>query len=205
MKYLVEQSGLPIIQSYPKKLQPGDDYDEFCRLDEIRQNITEFVDYGGSLYIASANTGNGKTSWAVKLLMKYFNDIWAGNGFRRRGMFVHVPTALMKLKDFNGTDIQEYRESLINTELVVFDEIGGTRFTEYDEMMLLSVIDARLMQGKSNIYTSNQPTMHNLESVIGARIASRIFNTSELVVLKGKDRRHGTTATDKQNYSKQRC
>ena len=86
MKFLMEHSGIPKNKQKPIALTPFEvDYKAFSRLAEIKEDMTAFVDSGKNLYITSAVVGNGKTSWALKLLMKYFDEVWDGNGFRVRG------------------------------------------------------------------------------------------------------------------------
>ncbi len=71
----------------PKKI----DIPSFDRLKTIKDNILPFVNDGKSLYISSNNLQTGKTTWSLKILYKYFDEIWAGNGFRIRGYFLYVP------------------------------------------------------------------------------------------------------------------
>lgn len=190
MEYLVDNSGIPALNKYPALLVPDDvDYNSFCRLAEIKDNILEFVNGGKNLFISSSNTGNGKTSWAIKLLLKYFNEIWAGNGFRIRGLFIHTPTLLTELKNFNDPLSTSYKENIMSVDLVVWDDIASTEMTSYDLTQLLIYVDNRIMNGKSNIYTGNVDSSINLQRLMGVRLASRVWNTSEIVIFKGKDRR----------------
>ena len=105
MKYLMDNSDIPQSKQIPAQLIPEKiDKDSFRQLSELKNDIVDFVKSGASIYIWGAHTGNGKTSWAIKLLLKYFDEIWAGNGFNVRGVFVHVPTFLIKSKDFKNND-----------------------------------------------------------------------------------------------------
>lgn len=187
MKYLIDHSNIPKNRQRPKELQAGCDYDAFVRLADIKEDIDSFVDAGINLYICSTETGNGKTSWAIKLLLKYFDVIWAGNGFRQRGLFIHVPTFLTKLKDFTNPLISVYREMISNVDLVVWDDIASTKLSDYDIQQLLIFIDGRISEGQANIYTGNVTTKKELASILGDRLASRIWGT--VVEFKGKDRR----------------
>ena len=73
MKYLIDNSGLPNNLKGRTILQPDKiDYEAFCTLADIKQNIVDFVKQGKNLYIYSHNTGNGKSSWLSKLLKSYF-------------------------------------------------------------------------------------------------------------------------------------
>ena len=103
MKYLMENSGLPKKKQMPIQLNGSSDSKAFQLLADIKDDIVNFVNNGESLYIFSQYTGNGKTSWSIKLLLKYFDSIWAGNGFRIRGYFQHVPTLFNTLKDFSAS------------------------------------------------------------------------------------------------------
>lgn len=192
MEHLMDSSGIPKIRQYPTQLIPEDcDYEEFLNLSEIKSNIVDLVNTDFNLYICSTNTGNGKTTWAIKILLKYFDGIWAGNGFRTRGLFVHVPTLLLQLKNFQNPLSEEYKQNILESDIVIFDDIAVSGVSPYDYNNLLMYIDNRLLNGKTNIFTSNKVTRKDLESVIGSRLASRIWETSVRVELIGKDRRNG--------------
>ena len=189
MKYLMDNSGIPSSRQYPKPLNGGSDYDAFCYLADIKNDIVNFVKNGENLYICSNNTGNGKTSWAIKLMLKYFDEVWAGNGFRTRGMFVHVPTLLNQLKNFDSPLPQEYKENLVKADLIIWDDIASVPISNYDNSQLLSYIDQRALNDKSNIYTGNITNIDDLEKTVGSRLASRVWNSSEIVKFVGLDRR----------------
>ena len=188
MKYLMDNSGLPKAKQRPITLIPDDcDYDKFVQLSEIKNDIVNFVENGENLFICGS-VGNGKTSWAIKILLKYFDEIWAGNGFRVRGMFVHVPTLLSKLKNFENPLLASYKENLSKADLIVWDELG-TVISNYDYTQLLMYLDGRLLNEKSNIYTSNLTTYDELSKCFGERLASRLNTAQTKIVLKGRDRR----------------
>lgn len=189
MLYLVQQSGIPQSKWYPITLDSGSDYDKFVRLAEIKDDISDFVKNGSNLYITSANTGNGKTSWSLKLMLKYFDTVWAGNGFRTRGLFLHVPTLLLQLKNFNEPLSEEYKQNILNCDLVIWDEIGYSGLSNYDYTNLLMFLENRILNGRANIFTSNCNTKKKLEEVVGSKLASRVWETSEIIEFKGKDQR----------------
>lgn len=188
MKYLMDNSGLPKRKQNPIQLDGSRDPDAFKLLAEIKSDIINFVSSGESLYIFSEYTGNGKTSWAIKLLLKYFDSIWAGNGFRARGYFQHVPTFFNVLKDFSKSH-EALKRTLETVDLVVWDDIASTRLSDFDRQQLLIIIDQRVSEGLSNIYTGNIVSQTALENAVGDRLASRIWNMSTLVKFEGKDRR----------------
>lgn len=189
MLFLVKHSGIPESRWYPSILNAGKDYEEFVRLAEIKGNILQFVNEGRNLYITSDHTGNGKTSWSIKLLLKYFDKVWAGNGFTVRGMFIHIPTLLLQLKNFENPISEEYKQNILNCDLVIWDEIGFSGISNYDYSNLLMFLEHRILNDKANIFTSNCNTKEKLDEVIGSKLSSRIWETSEIIEFKGKDRR----------------
>ena len=188
MKYLMENSGLPKKKQVPIMLDGGRDKLAFHLLNDIKTDILRFVNRGESLYIYSEYTGNGKTSWAIKLLLKYFDSIWAGNGFRVRGYFQHVPSLFNVLKDFSKSH-NALKNTLETVDLVVWDDIAASKLSDYDIQQLLIIIDNRVSEGLANIYTGNLTSHETLQKAVGDRLASRIWNMSTLVEFKGKDRR----------------
>lgn len=188
MKYLMENSGLPKRKQIPIQLNGSSDPKAFQLLANIKDDILNFVNNGESLYIFSQYTGNGKTSWSIKLLLKYFDSIWAGNGFRVRGYFQHVPTLFNTLKDFSKSH-DVLKNILMTTDLVIWDDIASTKLSDYDTQQLLIIIDSRVSEGLANIYTGNITSHESLTKAVGDRLASRIWNMSTLIEFKGKDRR----------------
>ena len=189
MKYLMEHSGIPKARQLPISLEAGVDYNQFVLLNSIKNTITELVENGLNLYICSNETGNGKTSWAIKILLKYFDNVWAGNGFKIRGYFQHVPMLFNTLKDFsNNHDALKY--ALENADLVVWDDIAAGKLSDYDINQLLIYLDKRIIENKSNIYTGNITDHKKLTQLLGSRLASRIWSGT-IIELKGKDRRNG--------------
>lgn len=148
---------------------------------------------GNNLYLYSKNFGNGKTTWAIKLMQSYFNQIWAGNGFTQRGLFIHVPSFLTKFKEvMNKRDetFELLKLQITNVDLVIWDDIASGKLSDYDHTNLLTYIDKRKFDGKSNIFTGNLDN-EELSIAVGNRLTSRIWNDSIRIELKGNDRRGG--------------
>lgn len=192
MDYLLYVSGIPLKKRKPIALTPENiDLDSFKQLNNIKNDIVNFVDNGYNLYLYSLNPGNGKTSWAIKILLKFFDDIWCGNGLRPRALFINVPNFLRMVTENvqNPTrDFLELKRLIAEVDLVVWDDLGATKLSDYDHKNLLSFIDQRLLACKSNIYTGNLP-FGSLQDAIGQRLASRVYNESYVIELKGRDRR----------------
>lgn len=211
MKHLLDSSGIPDNLYNQINLQPDiNDVGAFLKLKDIKNNINNFISTGKSLYIWSSNTGNGKTSWAIKLLKSYFHSVHYDNGLKPRGFFIHTPSYLLdcKRKFTSEGNLMPYRmiqitdefnndlltmTNLLNIDVIVWDEVGGNKFTQYDYANLLSIIDQRCLRGKSNIFTSNY-SLDQLQESIGERLTSRISKDLQIIELKGEDRRGGESS-----------
>lgn len=167
------------------------DKEAFDILVDIEKNISEFINTGDNLYIYSNVPGNGKTSWALKLMRAYFYSIWHYCDLVPKALFINVPRYLLELKSniSKHSDYIEFvNEHVYNVDLVVWDDVATKTATEFEHEHLLSIIDYRMLNNKSNIFTSNQKPnkVHNL---IGQRLSSRIIKKSRVLEFKGKDKR----------------
>lgn len=192
MDFLMQNSGIPRNKQYSILLTPSkEDVQAFVTLKEIKDDIITFVENGESVYIYSHNFGNGKTTWAIKLMQKYFDDVWAGNGFKCRGIFIHVPTFLTKIKEGisrKDEDFETLKSRLMTVDLVIWDDIAATKLGDFDHANLLTYIDQRKLNQLSNIYTGNLH-QNELQEALGNRLASRVWNDSIPVKFVGADRR----------------
>ena len=191
MKYLLDTSNIPKSQQCIHRLKPDDcDVPAFEKLAEIQMNIEEFTNNGGILYIYSDTCGNGKTTWTIKLMLQYFNEVWAGNGFECRGIFINVPTFLTMSKqviNLPNPEFEKMRAKLGIVDLVAFDDVTATKFSNYDYTTLLAYIDQRIFNNKATIFTGNIKP-ENLYDVLGDRLASRICQGTN-IQLRGLDNR----------------
>lgn len=169
----------------------GTDLEEFKQLAGIEQDILTFVNDGRNLYLYSANCGNGKTSWGLRLMQAYFNRIWARSELTCRGLYINVPGFLQGLKDSisrTREDIDHIKNHILTADLVIWDDLASKVGSEYEINYLLSFIDARMAANKANIFTSNL-SIEQLQAALGARLASRIGQPSIVIQLKGSDKR----------------
>ena len=82
------------------------------------------------------------------------------------------------------------KQQILNVDLVIWDDIAAGKLTDYDHTNLLTYIDQRKLNGKSNIYTGNL-NEEELIVALGNRLKSRVWNDSSTVELFGIDRRGG--------------
>lgn len=169
------------------------DYDSYATLNKFKESIMNNIEDNVNLYIYSEITGNGKTSWAIKLLTEYVKKNWINIQINSRPvLFINVPQYLLELK-LNIRSQSEYvqivQDNFLKADLIVWDDIGTKTASDFELEYLLSMIDNRQrLERKIDIYTSNIiPT--ELQKYVGDRLASRILNTSQLIEFKGQDKR----------------
>lgn len=190
MNYLLKMSNIPKSRQCIHRLKPDVcDIQAFEQLAEIQQNIVDFVEDGKILYLYSNHCGNGKTTWTIKMMLQYFDEVWEGNCLEPRGVFVNIPSFLNKIKITISNPDSEFdmlRANIEKVDLVVFDDISAG-LSAYDYSNLYSYIDSRSFQNKAMIFTSNY-SPNELRDVLGERITSRICNGIN-IELKGGDNR----------------
>ena len=171
--------------------EDGTDLEQFKQLAAIEQDIVNFISSGKNLYLHSANCGNGKSSWSLRLAEAYFNKIWARTEVKCRVLFISVPRFLLALKDAisnKSTYVDYIKDNVLEADLVIWDDIAAKMGSEFELTHLLNIIDNRLALGKSNIYTSNL-NRQQLYNALGERLTSRIANMSLDIELFGADKR----------------
>ena len=78
------------------KLLGAKDTKKYEYLALVKQNIEDFIKQGCSLYIYSRYPGNGKTSWAIKLLNEHIKNVCESNNNEDLvGLFVNVDELLV--------------------------------------------------------------------------------------------------------------
>lgn len=168
------------------------------KLNDIIYNVQYFVESGNSAYLYSKICGNGKTTWAINIMKAYFNKIWATSDIECRGLFINVPTYLIQLKssfDKRNDYIDAVHERILKADIVIFDEIGSKVGTQFEIEQLLNIINARINDGKSNIFTSNLG-YNELVEAVGERLASRVFDLSTCIHFTAPNYRHFKICTD---------
>ena len=192
MYSLFKQSNLPeALWNYKELICHEKDLQVYKKLQAKSDAILNFIESGNNLYIYSENCGNGKTTWAIRLMYSYFDKIWHKSCFDCKALFVSVPKFLYNCKRSISQDVKGFEElcNLIGeVDLVIWDDIGEMKASDYEHQILFQYIDDRINSKKSNIYTSNK-NKGQLEDVLCVRLASRIYNCSECIEFLEEDKR----------------
>ena len=179
---LFELSGLPKKYFEPQHLVKREvDADCWDWLEDVRNNIVEKVQSGLNIVITSTIVGNGKTSWAVRLLQRYLAETALDGRMVEKGMFVVSAQLLTEFGDYNYfqtmKEFLERFEKLKTCDLLVIDEIGGGSLTKASYPYLYDLVNYRVDNNLSTIYTTNY-TDEEVINLLGQRLYSRIYDTS---------------------------
>lgn len=196
-KYMLDLSELPL------KYRVHQDID-MSRLNEqarsyvyeMTRDLSFYVKHGFSAYFYG-DVGTGKTSWAVYALTNYFSQISEHSYHQCRGLYIAVPKLLRDIRlnmTYKDDNFYELICEIPKVDFVVWDDVYQTGPTDFEKQWLFSLIDERIANGKSSIFTSN----HSPESLgrIDERLYSRICANSDCVAFIGDDLRGRYKFTD---------
>lgn len=156
-----EQSGIPDNLIYaPITLKPETkgELEAYRELRKIQNNIAEFTDKGLNVFICG-KTGTGKTSFGIKLLKEYIKTyyyIHPDDYGHPTVMYVGMPK-LIQLFSINRYSI-EFTELIRNMSecfLLLLDDVGYINLSQDFTMILYNIVQYRLENQLSTIYTSN--------------------------------------------------
>lgn len=193
LRALYSLSRIPLKYQYRMDLIPDDkDLRAFETLNEFKENVVDHVNKGEGLYIWGENTGNGKTSWACKIMGYYFRKIAFNSGLENEGLYIYLPTFLDDLRNSYNASSSEFDEELEmvkKCKLLIIDDIGAERVTEWVRERIVSIINTRASNGLCTIYTSNLSLKGLTDKLGDDRISSRIKGSVQEINLLGKDNR----------------
>ena len=190
LRALYNLSRIPEKYRYNIPLKPEQvDIPAFEALNEYKENVREKVNTGEGLYIWGKSTGSGKTSWACKVMSHYFRKIAFDTGLENEGLYIFLPTFLEDLRDnydSKDPDFEQVLSMVKGCKLLIVDDIGAERVTEWVRERMVSIINTRSSNGLCTIYTSNL-SPEELKAELGDRIASRVMGSSKVVEISGGD------------------
>lgn len=192
LRALYSQSAIPKRYQYSIELRPSQaDVPKFIQLRDFMENILKNVELGKGLFIYGNGTGNGKTSWACKIMSYYFRKVVFNSLLEYEGYFINTPTFLEELRASYSNKTLEFEDKMdkvMNCRLLIIDDLGSEKPSEWVTERLYTIINERVSNGLATIYTSNV-NLDKLEGTLGSRIVSRIKGSTDIIELTGSDRR----------------
>lgn len=128
-------------------------------------------------------TGVGKTFEAFGLLKHM-----AEYGLRDTAKIATAADLYAMLRPRNGVDSEEVFEYFADSNLLLIDDLGAAKYSEWTEEVNYRLVNHRYNHQLTTIFTSNVPPK-DLATHLGERVASRLTEMCDQVVLTGQDRR----------------
>ncbi|GAB3950070.1 hypothetical protein GCM10028832_02850 [Streptomyces sparsus] len=137
---------------------------------------------GPSLLIAGP-TGTGKTHQAYGAIRALL-----ARGVRLRWEATTTADLYARLRPRNGHDAERDLQTLARCPLLLLDDLGAAKTSEWTEELTYRLINHRYEHLRPTLITTNLPTAE-LRTALGDRVASRLAEMTERVILTGSDRR----------------
>lgn len=146
------------------------------RILEWCERITAHATDRGLLVMGPTGVGKTHNAWGI-----YRNLIEAGF----RGVKCHsVPQLLAGLRPGGNEQVAE----LQSCSVLILDDLGAEKSSEWVKETLYSVIDSRYEWQRPTVITTNLNT-RQIPEVTGERVASRLLEMVDVVAMTGADRR----------------
>ena len=132
----------------------------------------------GKGLILTGGAGSGKSHLAAAVL-----NILLAKGIECR--FVSVPALMAQIRrrfEGKGDDEGDPIEPLLTAEVLVLDDAGAEKSSEWTQERMYELVDTRYRAMRSTILTTNLPPAE-LEKAIGSRSMDRLLQTCKLVKL----------------------
>lgn len=145
--------------SYPRKDHGAyDAVAEYARAGKLTQSL-----------ILAGPYGTGKTSLAVSVIQKRITE------HGERALFTNVNTLFEEIKALFGRENESSQllQRVMNVPLLVLDDLGAERATEWVQSNLYNILNYRLTNNKPTIVTTNLD-MEELTERLGARTVERL-------------------------------
>lgn len=152
-----------------------------------RRSVSTPVASGPSLLLLGG-TGVGKTREAYGAVRAL-----SVSGIRVAWRFVAAADLYAKLRPRHLVDSEEVFETYANARLLILDDLGAAKGTEWNEEINYRLVNHRYEHELPTIFTSNVPPK-DLSDALGDRVGSRLVEMAERVVIKGGDRRREKVA-----------
>lgn len=143
-----------------------------------------------SLYL-TGQRGSGKTHMAAAMIREIVMDKtpWHSTASLQ---WVSVPDLLLEIRasfrEKAERSEQEIIEQYSECRVLVLDDLGAEKTTEWSLQTLYTILDRRYREERQTIITSNL-SLDELADKLDDRIASRLSELCRVVVLSGPDRR----------------
>ena len=118
------------------------------------------------------NTGSGKTHLATAILNAVLDKGYSGRFYRAADIPIDIQAS------YNSNSISEYEImlQLKTVKLLVLDDLGADKMTEFDRGIIHSIIDSRINYCLPTIITTNVPP-DKMSDILDSRTVDRLLGS----------------------------
>jgi DNA replication protein DnaC len=135
--------------------------------------------------------GSGKTVFVIFLLIKYLREQWIENKDLKEFLFISPNEFFLLLRRAQAKKIEvdefDLLDKYCNIDILVLDDIGIEKTSDWTFQMLFQLINFRYLNKKKTIFTSNLSLEQLSEKLGDDRIPSRILQMCEILEKTGID------------------
>ena len=146
---------------------------------ESNQNITKnWVATPKDFLVYVGVPGSGKTYFSAALC----NYIFAKN---KQPRYIHIRDFLGNCKktfDTPGENPLDYVKKVAAADFLVIDDLGSTMNTEWQQELILALIDIRYSNNAATCITTNL-SPEQMTSMLGERVSRRLFDKQNKMIL----------------------
>jgi DNA replication protein DnaC len=177
-EYNHEERQIPAVKMrLPRKFESYS-FETFNGNKELISDLKALIEHGFDGIVLTGNTGSGKTHLAISILKEILErrktDFAMGDF---RPALVTAPELLQRLRESFGSGTMETESEIIDKysscELLVLDDLGSEKTSEYAVTSLYIILDRRDRELRPTIITTNL-SLKEIDEKLGARIASRL-------------------------------
>lgn len=165
---------------------------KFQEVQPDRDGLAE-LEFSGGLYLTGPK-GTGKTTSACRILKAYVRENQSNGWVSAR--FVSVPDWLGSMRGVWGSQEEEAFQRASRCKLLVLDDIGKGKPTEWAMERLFRLVDSRYNGARPTIFTSQydlgelgERCTVNGDAETADAMVSRIYETCKGIVFDGEDHR----------------
>jgi DNA replication protein DnaC len=137
----------------------------------------------GPSLLLIGGTGTGKTHQAYAAIRAL-----AASGVGMTWQAVAAADLYAQMRPRYGVDSEQEFERYARASVLVLDDLGAAKGSEWNEEVNYRLVNHRYERQMPTLITSNVPPK-NLAAALGERVASRLVEMAERVVIAGGDRR----------------
>lgn len=158
----------------------------------VEEYLIESKNTGRGL-VFSGPVGVGKTHLAVSILQRLMDK------YGVQGLFYEFGALLKEIQNsynpVSQTTELKVLAPIYEAEVLVLDELGSTKPTDWVRDTMMQIINTRYNDKKTTIFTTNyldkrrKENDETLEDRIGVRLRSRVYEMCKTVIIEGEDYR----------------